>query len=337
MEIRTVKKEEFEELMAVMNESFGFTEKEERFEHILPKLYFPDNPDMTHIGAFADGRLVGCAGLYRSTLLNGDKSLRAGCIGAVATLPGYRGRGVFTNVMSAVTVEAEKEGLDLLFLGGDRRRYGWFGFENAGRNLEVRVSKRGKTLLKPLDRSVERFDGGDAGIIREMLKLYNTQKMRTLRTEADFYVTLKSWNAEIYYVAAGDGDNADRRMIGYFALARGHISEFVYIEDAPGEHANLDTMLDAVTEIRNGVSMSLPMRFYRRGVLDRVDSWSVTHNHMFKILNEDAVIEFLGGDPGTVKAGLPDNEKSRAARILGDAAYDSAAGDNMFINEANSG
>ena len=41
--IRLVKKEEFEELMNVMNIAFNFNSKEEKFEHILPKLYFKDN------------------------------------------------------------------------------------------------------------------------------------------------------------------------------------------------------------------------------------------------------------------------------------------------------
>ena len=56
--IRLVKKDEFEELMKVMNTAFNFVREEEKFEHILPKLYFKDNKNMIHYGAFVDGKLV---------------------------------------------------------------------------------------------------------------------------------------------------------------------------------------------------------------------------------------------------------------------------------------
>ena len=43
MEVRLVKKEEFDELMSLMNTAFDFKKDEDKFEHILPKLYFKDN------------------------------------------------------------------------------------------------------------------------------------------------------------------------------------------------------------------------------------------------------------------------------------------------------
>ena len=52
LEIREIRYDEYDTLLDVMNTSFGFTELEQKFEHILPKLYFKDNPNMLHIGAF---------------------------------------------------------------------------------------------------------------------------------------------------------------------------------------------------------------------------------------------------------------------------------------------
>jgi soluble lytic murein transglycosylase-like protein len=48
LKIRLVKKDEFEELMSLMNISFGFSEEIEKFEHILPKLYYKENKDMIY-------------------------------------------------------------------------------------------------------------------------------------------------------------------------------------------------------------------------------------------------------------------------------------------------
>ena len=61
--IRLVKKNEFEELMNLMNTAFEFKEEEDKFEHILPKLYFKDNKDMIHYGAYVDNKLVASIGL----------------------------------------------------------------------------------------------------------------------------------------------------------------------------------------------------------------------------------------------------------------------------------
>ena len=64
MKIRLVKKEEFNELMELMNVSFNFTKDEDKFEKILPKLYFKDNKDMIHYGVFENDKLVASIGLY---------------------------------------------------------------------------------------------------------------------------------------------------------------------------------------------------------------------------------------------------------------------------------
>ena len=41
--LRIIKKEEFEDLINLMNFSFGFKKAEDKFEHILPKYYFKDD------------------------------------------------------------------------------------------------------------------------------------------------------------------------------------------------------------------------------------------------------------------------------------------------------
>ena len=73
-EIREVRIDEFDTLLDVMNTSFGFSEPIQRFEHILPKLYFKDNPNMIHIGAYEDDKLVTSIGLYLFNMVNNVKN-----------------------------------------------------------------------------------------------------------------------------------------------------------------------------------------------------------------------------------------------------------------------
>ena len=150
MEIRKVKYEEYEELIALMNLSFNM-QGDDKFEHLLPKLYYKDNKEMQHYAIFLDNKMVASIGLYKMTFINKKKVLNVGCIGAVSTHPDYRQNGYFTILMKKVIFEAKKLKYDLLFLGGNRTRYSHFNFENAGRKLILNVSQRSlaKTKAKP--------------------------------------------------------------------------------------------------------------------------------------------------------------------------------------------
>ena len=326
MEIRRVKYEEYRMLIDVMNESFGFTTEEAKFEHILPKLYWPDNPTMVHIGAFEDGKLVSSIGIYPMELRNGDLRLRIACIGAVSTLPDHRGKGYFTAVMERVLSEARSMGFSLLFLGGNRVRYGRFGFEYGGRNFNVNISKRTRALIDPGKFEVLPYDENDAEVTARLLEIYNKKPMRVTRTAAEFGVTLRSWNSTVSYVKAG----ADFGISGYFSLKGGNVTEIGY--DCP-----LDTMFGAILSLLDSANLSLPMSTYSPELLSKVDNYVVTHNHMFNILDESAVIRFLGADPARILPTLPLDHRTRVRLILGDSAYDSVTGTNIFISSANSG
>ena len=142
MKIRLVKKDEFKELMSLMNTAFSFQKEEDKFEHILPKLYYPDNKNMIHYGVFIQEKLVASIGLYFMELSNNNATLKVGCVGAVSTHPDYRKNGYFKMLMNKILSYAKKHKFDLLFLGGNRFRYNHFGFENAGRKLVFNISNR---------------------------------------------------------------------------------------------------------------------------------------------------------------------------------------------------
>ena len=76
---------------------------------------------------------------------------------------------------------------DLLFLGGNRLRYGRFGFENAGRKFVFNISQRTKHRLKPESFEVIKLNKDDHKEIETCLSLYNKSSQRMLRTKENFY------------------------------------------------------------------------------------------------------------------------------------------------------
>ena len=324
MEIRKVRYDEFRELMDVMNLSFGFSEEKAQFEHILPKLYWPDNPSMMHFGAFEEGRLVSSIGLYPMELVNGANRMDIACVGAVSTLPDFRCRGYFRSVMARVLDEARSMHFPLLFLGGNRVRYGRFGFEYGGRNFGVNISNRTLPLISPQPFEVLPFDDSDAAVTARLLELYELSPMRVTRTAAGFGAVLRSWNAVPYYV------KSDGNIVGYFSLAGANVTELSFV-------CSVDTMFAAIVSVCGNANVCFPMSFYSPDVLSKVDNYIVTHNHMFNILDAEAVIRFLGADPAAVMPLLSADRRTMTRQLLGDCAYDSLTGTNIFISPANSG
>ena len=58
---------------------------------------------------------------------------------------------------------------------------------------------------------------------------------------------------------------------------------------------------------------------------------------MFKILNYNNVVDFLGGNAYELEFLKKKDELERIRLVLGDAAYDSLIAENMFISRTNGG
>lgn len=283
LKIRLVKKDEFQELMNLMNTAFDFKMDEAKFEHILPKLYFKENKDMIHYGAFLDGKMVASIGLYTMTFVSKYTTLKVGCVGAVSTHPDYRKNGYFSMLMGKIISYAKKHEFDTLFLGGNRFRYNHFGFENAGRKLIINISKRTKHTLKPTDFEVIKLERDNVNDIRECLNLYNKQTQHVSRRIDNFYDHIITWDCEPYVVKVSG------KIVGYYAIKNNHdIFEFVFV------NKYLDTMLAAALDGKDEVYIMLPYTLYSNELLRKVDSYSVEHNEMHQVLNWDKVKKYLG-------------------------------------------
>jgi len=130
--IRRAQMPDREELVHVLNIAFSRDEAHPfDFLKILPHLFEPERIG-DHFLYLHNGKIVGCVGLYPYEVRVGGVSFHAAGVGQVGTLPEARGRGVMTALLEAVCREADAAGCEFCWLGGDRIRYGRFGWATGG-------------------------------------------------------------------------------------------------------------------------------------------------------------------------------------------------------------
>ena len=164
---------ELPEILALADRCFNRTRGEigAQWSHC----YDADRPER-HAVIYADGELVSHAACVENTLVVGDARLPYWGLSGVATDPRYRGRGHMTRL-----VEFWLDRMDhpLASLGGDRQRYGRFGWELVGCQRIYRVTDRSLDADPPAEH-VERFDGSSKAV-EFVLDLYRTQRFRVER------------------------------------------------------------------------------------------------------------------------------------------------------------
>ncbi|MBN1875399.1 MAG: GNAT family N-acetyltransferase [Anaerolineae bacterium] len=139
--IRTVRVEEFEDFVDFIDRGFG--EWKGFFPSIHPHLYQP-TPEACSWGYVIEenGKLVAHVGLYPLETVTAGVSLYIGGIGGVTTAPEARGKGYMSQLLYHVIGEMRAQNMPLSWLGGDRQRYGQFGWELAGRVYTLSFSTR---------------------------------------------------------------------------------------------------------------------------------------------------------------------------------------------------
>ncbi|MBQ6551584.1 MAG: GNAT family N-acetyltransferase [Lachnospiraceae bacterium] len=108
------------------------TSKESFFPRVHPKLY--QNPRIApmHVLAIEDGRICGLVGAFELPYVVHGTPLHVVGIGTVSVRPGYRRKGYMKELMARAIRRAKDEDADYMILGGQRQRYGHWGFEQGG-------------------------------------------------------------------------------------------------------------------------------------------------------------------------------------------------------------
>ena len=190
-----------------INLVFGFDGDEEDFLKLLPNLYKEEyDPCYNNFIATEDGKFRAAIGVYPRTFSVMGETLLSHGIGNVAVHPYHRGKGYMKKLMNMALDDMIAAGADFSDLGGQRQRYQYFGFDNAGCN---RIFSIGQTNLRHCFQNDEApsvylkqiFEGDP--ILDDVFALYEQKIVHTCRKREYLYDTMK----EVYVVLRKEDDS----------------------------------------------------------------------------------------------------------------------------------
>ena len=188
---------EMPEIIDFINYVFSQTARPHDFKTLLPKVYgdsAPEEQEAFHFLAKQNGKLVGCVACRPTLLKFGGETLSCGYIGSVSVHKYHRGEGHMKKLMAMAIRDARSKGYDMLILGGQRQRYGYFGFEPAGMALRFQFTKtNARHVLKDVDISEIALRSMTEADVSFAMELWQRQPVSSLRREITFLDDLRSW------------------------------------------------------------------------------------------------------------------------------------------------
>ena len=261
-------------------------ESDTHFVSFLPKLYKKeyDHCEKNMIVSL-DGEWRAAVGLYIDEMDVCGEKILCGGIGNVAVGKEYRGLGYMKDCMRLCYEKCVSDNVDFMILGGQRQRYGYFGFEPAGRHYEYRVSETnirhiyGKDYASPIcAKEVARSDSEALDFIQ---KIYNkTFPSKILRSREKLFDILVSWNQKPFVFTDGD------KFIGYanYSADMGYIAETAALSE---EYFRL--MLPAMLKNSGKDSICISTleypSMYSQILTDICEDFTVGNCEMMNVLN----------------------------------------------------
>lgn len=189
------------EIVAFIDKVFTEAHRPHDFAALIPKVYGGDDvtKNAVHYLVKENGTVKAVAANLRMTLATQQHTLQTGFIGSVSVSPDSRGNGYMQELLHCAIDEAKRDGLDLLALGGQRQRYGYFGFEPAGAHFNFRITQSNiRHCLADVDCSQISFrdlEQNDTETIDALRSIYETLPLHAVRPPECFADILHTWNA----------------------------------------------------------------------------------------------------------------------------------------------
>ena len=295
MSLRLAREEELEACRDFADKVFQGAGADVDFGSALPKVYAPGS-GMAHIHALVtDERdsIRAMVGMLPGELHVGRMVLRTGFIGSVSVHPEDRGRGYMKELMAYWLREARATGVDLLLLGGQRQRYGYFGYGQGGQRWVFHISARSvRHALSGLNADGIRFEPLLPGTPLEAAcaALQQREPVRFGREWTGFAAICRSYEREVYAALDRSG-----RLLGCLTVKReepDQLSELLAVTDRA-----MDLILKAWLTQRSLTNLWLQMPCWDSRRLRHLRLWaegtSLSPAWELRVVNHRRVIETL--------------------------------------------
>lgn len=254
------------------------------FQTLLPKLY-GKNGDATdhHFVIREDGKIMATILAYPVIMHLGDMTLTTLGIGSVSVHPRAQSKGYMKLLMGAVDQCARDHQATFAVLGGQRQRYGYFGFQTAGYQLTGRIIEKNiRHGLSHVDESMIEIVPMTDQQVGFALSLYESQPFYSLRPANRFLDITRSWHYEPIAILHNS------QMVGYALLK------------PEGDHASISEIMLADESLLPAALKKLCAPYatvqitaapwhktLARTLTGLCEDWNIHPSHMFKIYRED--------------------------------------------------
>ena len=214
------------QLIEVLNDVFFSEEPNQDFLSLLPKLYKDKfNPAYNNVVIMEDDAIKAAVGCFPSEVYAAGRSLNVLGIGNVAVAKDSRSKGYMIDLMNMSLDIMKSENYDYSLLGGQRQRYGFFGYDPTGSEYRFLIDRGNiRRILGNGAKSTftaREITPEDSDIIAKIKALHESLPFYTIRNTEDYVDILKSWKCIPYAVFEGN------EFKGYFSVSENgsHIFE----------------------------------------------------------------------------------------------------------------
>jgi len=219
----------------------------QRFDIMFPDTVRPTDESMRQwLFAEVDGDIAaGMQVVPRPLVIAGEIGLDATGLANVFTYPPYRRQGLMSALLKEAIAQMERNHVPINMLGGDRLRYGRFGWEIAGSVRQLTLSPRMLRDREPCYSAVDfRRWEGEPKDVQQMLQAYQRLPYRVQRSEEEFTLLLARPGVTVWISETGEA-------FAYVALRGDAVAEYA------GDRIPLEALIQFLAG-RRQLSVTIP-------------------------------------------------------------------------------
>jgi predicted acetyltransferase len=217
MKIAKAHKSEYEAILKFLEKAYGHTQA--YFPLFYPTCWKKNNTDYKNILLIKEkGEICSLLRIFPLNTLQDSIKVKFAGIGSVATSYRHRGKGYMSDILFQSFKEMKRKNYPLSILWGDRQRYSNFGYEHAGRIIQLEINSRGLKNIKNDKIQVKRYLG-EKEVLDKIIDAYNFHPYRKERSKKEFSLIYQNITSATYYTEKG-------RSFAYIVLRNNNVIEY---------------------------------------------------------------------------------------------------------------